>query len=148
MLAVATLMLGPATPFAQPPGGSHLPAPRHLSGTARALLHERMQRHAGQMEALGRAVITLDYRQAQELGADIAAEPMLARPLAGNATELNSSLPERFFQLQDALRASAREVSAAAAARNPDAMGDAYGRLARTCVSCHSTYLQAPTAPR
>jgi len=64
---------------------------------------------------------------------------MLARPLADE--DLNRFLPPRFFELQDVLRAQAREVVGAAARHDAPKMADDLGALTRGCVSCHDLYL-------
>jgi hypothetical protein len=119
-----------------------LAPPEDLSGTARAILRTRMQSHAQDMGALMSAVMTLKYDLIQERAIGIANDASLARPLTGDATELNSALPEKFFLLQDDLRAAARGVAAAAAEKNAFGVADAYGRLSETCVKCHATYRQ------
>jgi hypothetical protein len=119
-----------------------LPRPQYLSQAARGVLQHRMLRHDDAMEDLTRATLVLDFDGAVEAADRVAAEPMLARPLTGDATELNAALPPRFFELQDQLRSDARSVSAAAARRDGLVLADAFGRLTRTCVSCHALYLR------
>lgn len=117
-----------------------LERPDHLPMAARVLLSERMEHHGQAMSDIFWAVLFLDYPLADELAHEIATEPRLARPLQRDATELNSLLPETFFDLQDALSREAERLSAAAKARDPDATSEAFGALTRTCVRCHATY--------
>lgn len=117
------------------------PAPQRLSPTARAVLQHRMQGHSRDILQLVRAVVLLEYDRVAKLADSIAEDSNLARPLTGDATELNSQLPERFFKLQDELKASAHELSHAAHKRDWEAVSDAYGRMSRTCVRCHQSYL-------
>jgi hypothetical protein len=78
-------------------------------------------------------------------------EPMLARPLGGD--ELNGMLPDRFFTLQDELRARTRRLVEAVVRADRAAVGEEFGALTRSCVACHQAYLhetgaQAPQAPQ
>ena len=78
-----------------------------------------------------------------EIAKAIANEPRLAQPTSGDATELNASLPPRFFELQSQLRAEARRLEVSARARDAAGTARSYGALAETCVSCHDAYLSA-----
>jgi hypothetical protein len=138
MVALAAWLL-PARRIARE---HHLPEPARLSTVARAELHTRMMRHGLTMENLTWQVTLLDYDGAKGSAAAIAAEPRLARPLAGDASELNASLPDRFFLLQDELRKQVGEVGAAAARRDGEGLAQAYGALNRTCVACHQAYFE------
>jgi cytochrome c556 len=120
--------------------GRHLPAPP-LSMTARALIHQKMANHAKQMTELVWAVIFLDFDQAARQADAIATEPRFARPASGDATELNTALPPRFFELQDQLRQRAQLLEAVARTRDASAVAKSYGALAESCVSCHAVYL-------
>ena len=100
-----------------------------------------MVNHSKQMMALVRAVVLLDYPESADLGRAIAAEQRFARPTSNYATELNSALPPRFFDLQDQLRARGQRLEAAARARDSNAVAKSFGAVAETCVSCHSAYL-------
>jgi cytochrome c556 len=125
----------------------HLPTPDHLPSAARSVLKKRMERHGRDMGDLMWAVLLLDYNTTQKLAQQVATEPLLARPLSGDASELNALLPERFFTLQDELKTNAAALARVAPRHDPEAMAEAYGRLARTCVACHQVYLNEP-APR
>jgi cytochrome c556 len=117
-----------------------LTPPEDLSGTARAILRTRMAFHARDMGALMSAVMLLKYELIHERATGIANDASLARPLTGDATELNSALPEKFFAFQDELRAAATALAAAAAEQDPQQTADTYGQLSKTCVKCHATY--------
>ncbi len=119
-----------------------LAPPEDLSGTARVILRARMQSHAQDMGALMSAVMILKYDVIQERATGIANDASLARPLTGDATELNSALPEKFFTLQDELRTAAKALAASAAEKNALGVADEYGRLSGTCVKCHAAYRQ------
>ena len=119
--------------------------PEPLSPAAREILKERMASHARDMGDLVSAIMVLDYDRIAARGDAIAADVNLSRPVSHDATELNSALPERFFERQDELRARARALAAAAHARGPDRVAAEYGRLSEGCVRCHADY--RPAAP-
>jgi cytochrome c556 len=87
------------------------------------------------------AVVLLDHASTATLANAIAAEPRFRRPLTGDATELNSALPPRFFTLQDELLTRARELEVAARSRDAARIARGYGALATSCVACHDAYL-------
>lgn len=124
-----------------------MPAPAHLPKSARRLLSQRMHRHGEAMNELIWAILYLDYEQAEALGAEIAEEPRLARPLLRDATELNSMLPEAFFTAQDALAQRAAQIAAIAPKKDPQALSTATGALIDACLSCHAAYLRPPAQP-
>ena len=119
-----------------------LPKPGFLPEGARGVLEKRMERHGTAMNELLAAVVLTDLDAARQRAEAIAADAGLARPLTGDAAELNSQLPEAFFQLQDDLRARARDLAGAAAKRDGKATAEAFGALSRACVSCHLAYLK------
>jgi hypothetical protein len=55
--------------------------------------------------------------------------------------ELDGAIPERFFALQDELRAHARRLVAASGRHDRDAIADAFAGVARGCVSCHQAFV-------
>jgi cytochrome c556 len=116
--------------------------PEDLPDPARSILRSRMAFHAQDMGALTWATTVLRYDLVKEKATAIASDATLARPLTGDATELNSALPEKFFVLQDELRMAARTLAVAAAANDASSVAAAYGRLSETCVKCHATYRQ------
>lgn len=118
-----------------------LPHPAQISATTRALLQQRMARHGADMNELVAAVVLADLDEAQRRARSLAEDANLARPLSGDATELNSALPEDFFRFQDELRARARELADAAARRDARATAAAFGQVASACVGCHLSYL-------
>jgi cytochrome c556 len=129
--------------WARPLERSHrLAAPERLPESARAAVRTQMHAHARGMMALVSTVTVLDYDAAAASAGELLAEPRLARPIAGDAAELNGALPARFFGLQDELRTQLAEVQQAARARDPEALANAFAAAARTCVQCHATYLR------
>jgi hypothetical protein len=129
-----------ARPWETTPPARHLPPPAQLSPAVRSLLHDRMARHGNTMTDLVQSVILLDYDKAARLAREIAEEPRLARPLTKDASELNAQLPDRFFELQDALHTRASHLAEIARTRNGAELAPAFGQLAETCVSCHRVY--------
>ncbi len=121
-----------------------LEAPSYLSPLARQLLKQRMKRHGQDMLSLVQSVLFLDRESTQRLASEVAKEPRLTRPIAGGADDVNAALPERFFVLQDELRSRALDLQTAAAKPDDDQLALRLGEMTQTCVSCHSTYLQAP----
>jgi cytochrome c556 len=114
--------------------------PEPLSPAAREILKKRMASHARDMGDLVSAIMVLDYARISQNADSIASDVNLSRPISGDATELNSSLPEKFFVRQDELRAGARALAAAARELDPYKVANAYGRLSEGCVRCHADF--------
>lgn len=112
--------------------------PGRIPPAARAVIASKMHRHAEQMPVLLMDVVVLDYGGVARAAGEMFDEPALARPMGGE--ELNGLLPERFFELQDALRARMREVVTAAARHDGIELSTAFGDLTKTCVLCHTVY--------
>jgi hypothetical protein len=119
-----------------------LAIPSALPAAARAVLAQRMARHGKIMDQLVWSMLMLDEPGAEEAADRLLAESPLARPLGSDATELNALLPDRFFVLQDQLRAQATALKAAAQSHDSGKVADAFGELSRGCVSCHQLYLK------
>jgi cytochrome c556 len=121
-----------------PPG--RLRPPEQLSETARVILKTRMAAHARDMGSLVSEIMLLHYEQIQDVARRIAGDANLSRPLANDASELNSALPEKFFLYQEDLRLEAATLAEAAGRQHPFDVADSYGRLSQVCVRCHATY--------
>jgi cytochrome c556 len=119
---------------------ARLAPPEYLPETARVLLRTRMVSHARDMADLMNAIMVLDYPSIAGRAGAVADDANFARPLTGDATELNSALPEKFFQHQDELKAQARRLATAADHMKAFEVAEAYGRLSETCVRCHASY--------
>ncbi len=117
--------------------------PEPLSPVARGLLKDRMAAHARDMGELVSAIMLLEYDGIAGRAEKIAADVSLSRPTTRDATELNASIPEKFFVRQDALKAAARNLADAARARDPYKVADAYGKVSETCVRCHADFRPA-----
>jgi cytochrome c556 len=107
---------------------------------AREVLKTHMASHARDMSALVSDIMLLRYDQIRAGGERIAGDASLSRPLANDASELNSALPEKFFLYQDNLRLEAKTLAEAASRQQPFDVADSYGRLAQVCVRCHAAY--------
>lgn len=111
-----------------------------LSPAAQAILRPRMVSHAHDMNDLVSAIMVLDYPSIADRADKIASDANLSRPITDDATELNSSIPAKFFDHQDRARAEARGLSEAARALDPYQVASKYGRLSESCVRCHADY--------
>ncbi len=114
--------------------------PELLSPLVMATLKAGMASHARDMDKLVSAIMLLDYPDIAARAKAIAEDVNLSRPVSRDASELNASLPEKFFMRQDDLKAAARDLSAAASALNPYRVADAYGKVSEGCVRCHADY--------
>jgi len=114
--------------------------PEPLSPTARAILKDRMASHAQEMSGLVSAIMLLQYSDVVTRADRIAADVNLSRPITNDATELNASLPEKFFVRQDELKAAAHALANAGRTANPYLVAEAYGKLSENCVRCHADY--------
>jgi hypothetical protein len=116
-----------------------LPASTSIPPAAIQAVKSKMGRHEAQMKALVSRVVLLDDDGVARVAGEIFDEPALARPVAGD--ELNGLLPERFFELQDDLRARARRLVIAAGRHDHDAMADELAGVTKSCVSCHQVFV-------
>jgi cytochrome c556 len=124
--------------------------PEPLPPAARALLKDRMATHARDMSDLVSAIMLLEYSRISIRAEAIAEDANFSRPISGDATELNTQIPEKFFVRQDDLKTAARRLAAAANLHDPYKVADAYGRVSETCVRCHADFrptLNAAVAP-
>jgi len=129
----------------KPVAREQLPASSTIPPAARQVVRSKMARHQAQMQALVSRVVLLDDDGVARVAGEIFDEPALARPIAGD--ELNGLMPERFFVLQDELRARARKLVIASGRHDRDAIADEFAGLAKGCVSCHQTFVGGPLAP-
>jgi hypothetical protein len=119
---------------------TRLEPPEYLPGSARALLRTRMAGHAQQMSGLVSAIMVLRYEEIAERATAIAEDAHFARPLTGDASELNSALPEKFFAYDRELRVWASTLASMAEEMDALRVSNAYGGMAQVCVRCHATY--------
>jgi hypothetical protein len=123
----------------KPVAREELAVPGSIPPAALAVLRTKMANHGEQMTTLLHQVLLLDDDGIARAAGAIFDEPALARPIVGD--ELNALLPERFFDLQAAMVASARRLVAASARHDRPAVAEEFGALSKSCVSCHEAYL-------
>lgn len=118
----------------------------HLPKMVRPLLTDRMYVHGEDLRDLNWAVLFLDRATVQEIAERIAEAPRFAPPGSGDATELNTQIPNDFFDLQSELSERARVLSRVALSSDLVAVSAAYGEMVQTCVRCHDRYLEEAPA--
>jgi Cytochrome C' len=131
---------------AKPRSTPKLATPGYLNELTRGLLRRRMEHHGNDMLMLVQGVLLLQRDVVSEMAKSIVGEPRLTRPIEGGMGDLNSALPERFFVLQDELHSRAAALVEAVKTEDDVALAARLGDLTRTCVSCHSAYLNPPDA--
>jgi cytochrome c' len=126
----------------QAPPAAPAPASRPaLPPVVRPLLESSMRFHGDSLETLLWAAVLLDYESTASFSRWLGDEPRMARPGA-DGQSINASMPPAFFDRQDAMLAAAHELAAAAQRHDDAAMGAAFGRLAQSCIACHSEFLR------
>lgn len=134
-----------AGPKSRPPA-VRLPAPDNVSAATRAEVRDRMGRHGNTMSNLVRALVLLDRPTIATLAGRIADEEVVARVEGGGDDKLRVLLPKAFFEEERSLQTNARDLAAAAASKQSDnELADKFSAVAKTCVTCHSIYLHAPS---
>jgi cytochrome c553 len=136
-----------AAPKPEPPPARALPAPDHLSPQTRQAVKGRMAQHAVTMDSLIRAVVLLDRPRIRVMASRIADEEVVSRT-AGVRDKKLPELPAKFFQEQQQLASTARQLAAAAIEGGDDkVLRDRFSALTGTCVGCHSTYVHDRPSP-
>lgn len=136
---------GPDKPAVQARERPGLEREQPLPELARDLLRKNMIEHGDNMESLLWSALMLDHKTTEIMARQILGQPRMSRPTPAAGETLNDWLPARFFELQDAMYEHAEELRRAAEARDEVGMARAYGKLAETCVTCHSVYLSLPS---
>jgi hypothetical protein len=124
-----------------------VPPREELPPAVRALLHARMGRHAVVLRGLVEASLRLDHDGIAGAVDALLDEGALARPDPARPDLLNTTVPGRFFDLQDEMREGARALAAASAVRNDAAMATSFALVASSCIRCHAAFL-APAGKR
>jgi len=164
-LTLAALLLGIGCTDPAPPA-----TPRPISGTpllratseavltaapgtmdplpplVRKALRDKMARHGDDTTTLLHTTLRLDYPNTDKVITAMLEEGSLARPVPGDPSLVNASVPERFFDMQDEMHVAARALRDAARKNDEEGAATAFGALATSCVRCHAVYL-APTEP-
>lgn len=107
--------------------------PATVTEESRAFLRTKMKAHAKDMKELSLAVATANADDVKRLAKWLADEPRLD-PAVGPAAKL----PARFFELQEAQKKAATDLSEAA--QDVDAMQAKFGVLIEQCVACHAAF--------
>jgi hypothetical protein len=123
----------------RPVAREELPVSAAIPPAARQIVRTKMVRHDVQMRDLLTRVVLLDDDGVARVGGEVFDEPSLARPLGDD--ELNGLLPERFFVLQDELKARARRLVIASQKHDHGAIADEFAALAKSCIACHQVFL-------
>ena len=144
-LVLATVVGGAVLLRPRPVAQEQLPPSTTMPPAARQVIRTKMVRHEAQMKALLSKVVLLDDDGVARVAGEIFDEPALARPIAGD--ELNGLIPERFFVLQDDLRARARKLVIASGRHDREAVAEEFAGLAKGCVGCHQTFVGGPVGP-
>jgi hypothetical protein len=148
-LGAGLTFTAPALPPARAAPATPAPGRQPLNPLARDLITPRMSRHGGEIQELAASVTMLRHDRTRELALRIASEPRLVKLPGAGANELESTIPDSFFTLQDQARAKALALAAQAAKGDDRAVGRAFGELQQVCVDCHASYLpRPPEAPR
>ena len=137
VIAVVSMFLLPSASRSEE---RHLPAPL-LSKSVRKVIRARMAHHGQEMSKLMWAVVFLDYSGVEQAASRIPNPALLQKDLQRDATDLNFTFPDRFFDLLMELTERSTKVAEAAAKHDGPRMGAAYGQVSETCVNCHSVYL-------
>jgi len=144
LLAIGSVV---AAPKPEPPPARVLPPPDHLTPKTRQAVKERMGQHAVTMESLIRAVVLLDRPRIRVMASRIADEEVVSRT-PGVRDKKPPELPAKFFQEQQQLAATARQLAGAAVEGGDDnVLRERFSALAGTCVGCHSTYVHDRPSP-
>ncbi|HEY1086070.1 MAG TPA: hypothetical protein VGE37_00195 [Archangium sp.] len=107
--------------------------PATVTEESRTFLRTKMKAHAKDMKELSLAVATANADDVKRLAKWLADEPRLD-PAVGSAAKL----PARFFELQEAQKKAATDLSEAA--QDVDAMQAKFGVLIEQCVACHAAF--------
>jgi len=133
--------------LADPEPLQRLGAPEHVSAQTRSDVRARMTRHANTMSNLVRSVVLLDRFTIRTLAQRIAEEEGSERGGATGLDRRSLLLPREVILQRGVLRAAAQQLAAAALEGSDDGvLADRFASVARTCVSCHSAYLQGRIA--
>ena len=143
MLSVLTLLLTLAIAStairAESPEhtGETLSLPPELMG----LLQAEMREITIGVQKVPVAIAQADWEVLHQTGESIRSSYIMAKALTKEQIEiLESSLPERFKQLDSEFHARAGSLAQAAQARDFELASYHYSRLIESCANCHSLY--------
>ncbi|MBL4635307.1 MAG: cytochrome c [Kofleriaceae bacterium] len=107
-------------------------------------LKSSMLDHGDDMENLLWSTLMLDYESTSAMVDKKALAPMLSEVNTGGEGTVNRLLPSKFFSLQAELRESLGRLKSAADSKNDTELAAEYGKVAESCIRCHSVYLNLP----
>jgi len=117
--------------------GETLSLPPELMG----LLQAEMREITIGVQKVPVAIAQADWEVLHQTGESIRSSYIMARALTKEQIEiLESSLPDRFKQIDSEFHARAGSLAQAAEARDFELASYHYSRLIESCASCHSLY--------
>ena len=106
-----------------------------------ALLQAEMREITTGVQKVPVAIAQADWEVLHQTGESIRSSYIMARALTKEQIEiLESSLPDRFKQLDSEFHARAGSLAQAAQARDFELASYHYSRLIESCANCHSLY--------
>ena len=109
-----------------------------------ALLQAEMREITGGVQKIPVAIAQADWQTLSQTSESIRSSYIMAKALTKEQIEvLESSLPERFKQIDSEFHSRAGELALAAQARDFELASYHYSRLIESCAQCHSLYAQA-----
>ena len=106
-----------------------------------ALLQAEMRKITVGVQKVPVAIAQADWETLSQTSESIRSSYIMAKALSKEQIEvLESSLPERFKQIDSAFHERAGELADAARARDYELTSYHYSRLIESCAQCHSIY--------
>ena len=122
----------------------HPQAPLKLPPDLLALLQAEMREITGGVQKIPVAIAQADWETLSQTSESIRSSYIMAKALTKEQIEvLESSLPERFKQIDSEFHNRAGKLALAAQARDFELASYHYSRLIESCAQCHSLYAPA-----
>ena len=122
-------------------GPEHTAETLSLPPELMALLQAEMREITIGVQKVPVAIAQADWEVLHQTGESIRSSYIMAKALTKEQIEtLESSLPERFKQLDSEFHARAGSLAQAAQARDFELASYHYSRLIESCATCHSLY--------
>ncbi|MGD8630893.1 MAG: hypothetical protein PVG72_09245, partial [Gammaproteobacteria bacterium] len=144
-LALACLLLVPASGHTAPPADPHTPAGNHLqlSPALMQLLKQEMNAIQKGMQELIPAIISGNWQEAADIGEHIRHSYIMQQALTdAQINELQHGLPPAFLELDQSFHHSAGMLAHAANMHNAELVSFYFYKLTDTCVACHSKFAE------
>ena len=121
----------------------HRQGPLKLPPDLLALLQAEMREITGGVQKIPVAIAQADWETLSQTSESIRSSYIMAKALTKEQIEvLESSLPERFKQIDSGFHERAGKLALAAQARDFELASYHYSRLIESCAQCHSLYAQ------